>query len=781
MLKNKKHILLIVFSLNLTVVTAQTKGTQVIRGKIVEMQTQMSIEFANVWTVIDSNLVGTITDTLGNFKLSNIPVGRYEIYVKAIGYEDIVINNVLVSLGKEVVLNIGMTEKIITLSEVGISATTDKDQAINNMAIVSARILSSEEAGRYAGSWSDVGRMVSNFAGVIAANDQRNDIIIRGNSPMGLLWKLDGFEIPNPNHFGAMGGTGGPVGMLNNNQLANSDFYTGAFPAEIGNALAGAFDLRLRNGNNQKHEFLGALGFNGVELGAEGPFSKETGASYMINARYSFLQILEAIGLNIGGVPQYQDVTAKANIPLKRGNLSIIGLVGLSKINIKSEMSAEEGWLDGDLSEDIHMRNQQYFTGVNYMVRLNDNTRLENRLSYQYFNSKVNMDMLSYPTLDAEPYLKSGISEGRISYISTVYHRVNTKNFLQGGLGISVYQTHFDETYYSDTTVSKSVKLRDASRNSLLLNGYLQWQYRFTNALKLVSGVYSQFYLFNRNIWAEPRLGLKWTVSKRSSINVGLGLHSQLQPRQVYFYEQNGTLPNRNLSFSKSGQAVLGYDLKITQNLRFKTEIYYQYLFDIPVMENIPQESILNMGDDYYNSWDNIFVNKGTGENYGIEMTIEKFFHKGYYFLVTGSLYNATYRGYDKVKRNTKFSGNYSVNVIGGYEWKLWKTLLLSINVKSVLLGNKRILPTTASQRGMTQIIDYNHAYEEQYPLYFRSDLNIAVKLNIKKVAMEWFFEMENITNHKNIQRRIYNQSREIYEYTYQTGLMPMGGFKIYF
>jgi hypothetical protein len=391
------------------------------------------------------------------------------------------------------------------------------------------------------------------------------------------------------------------------------------------------------------------------------------------------------------------------------------------------------------------------------------------------------MNLISYPALTSEEYLKSITAEGRIGYISTVYHRFNSNNFLQGGLGVDVYQTHFDETFYADTTHSSPVKLRDVVRNSVLLKGNLQWQYRFTDALKLVSGIYSQFYLFNNNFWLEPRLGLKWAVSKRSSINMGLGLHSQLQPRQVYFYEEDGVLPNKNLAFSKSGQAVLGYDLKITPNLRFKTEIYYQYLFDIPVTEDIPQESILNMGDGYYNTWDLIFVNKGTGENYGIEITIEKFFHKGYYFLVTGSLYNATYRGYDNVKRNAKFSGNYSLNVIGGYEWKLWKSTLLSINIKSILLGNKRILPTNIPSRGTTLIIDYAHAYEKQYPVYFRTDLNIAMKQNIKKVAIEWFFEIENITNRKNIQTRVYNQSRETYEYAYQTGLMPMGGVKIYF
>lgn len=168
--------------------------------------------------------------------------------------------------------------------------------------------------------------MAANFAGVSIVDDSRNDIIIRGNSPIGLLWRLDGVEVPNLNHFSAAGTTGGPVSMINNNLLANSDFFTSAFPAEYGNAMSGVFDLKMRNGNNQKREYVGQIGFNGFELGAEGPFKKGEG-SYIVNYRYSVLGLMSKIGMKSGtgdATPYYQDLSFKINLPrTKIGKLSL--------------------------------------------------------------------------------------------------------------------------------------------------------------------------------------------------------------------------------------------------------------------------------------------------------------------------------------------------------------------------------------------------------------------------------------------------------------------------
>ncbi|MDR3366051.1 MAG: TonB-dependent receptor [Prevotellaceae bacterium] len=313
-----------------------------------------------------------------------------------------------------------------------------------------------------------------------------------------------------------------------------------------------------------------------------------------------------------------------------------------------------------------------------------------------------------------------------------------------------------------------------------LLKAHLQWQHRFSDALSLTPGVYAHYYELNGDISVEPRVGLKWAVGERSSFSLGTGLHSQLQPRQVYFCRLSGEEPNKDLRFTKSGQLVLGYDLKPADNLRLKVEAYYQYLFDVPVIPEKPEESILNLGDGFYNQWDVAFENKGTGENYGVELTVEKFFAHGYYFLLTASLYDSKYTGYDGVERSTKFAGNYAVTALGGYEWKIFSNLL-SVNFKIANMGNKRILPVSVAHAGASSVYDYGAAYEKKLPAYFRCDLNINMKQNYTKCAIEWFFEVNNLTNRKNVWMQVYNAGRQTYDYTYQIGIMPMGGCRVYF
>ncbi len=205
------------------------------------------------------------------------------------------------------------------------------------MALSGAKQLNIEEGMRFAGSRNDPARMAQNFAGVSGANDGRNDIIIRGNSPSGVLWRAEGVDIPNPNHFSTFGATGGPVTILNTNTLRTSSFLTGAFPADYGNALAGAFDLRLRNGNKDKYEMLAQVGFNGFEAAAEGPLGKRGGASFLVDYRYSLIAAVHALGLSVGtgaSVPNYQDLTVKINVPTKKaGTFGLFAMGGLSNIH----------------------------------------------------------------------------------------------------------------------------------------------------------------------------------------------------------------------------------------------------------------------------------------------------------------------------------------------------------------------------------------------------------------------------------------------------------------
>ncbi len=266
------QVVVFIFCLLCFSISSQTI-TQTVKGSVVDKQTQAPLPGVIVQVLNSNPMLGAATDQNGKFKITNVPVGRWQLRFKSVSYQEKVITIILNS-GKESVSNIELEESVIESQEVVVTAEQDKTQTNNKMNTVSARVFSAEEAARYAGSRNDPARMAANFAGVSGANDSRNDIIIRGNSPLGILWRLNGLDIPNPNHFGNAGSTGGPISILNNNTLDNSDFMTGAFPADYGNATSGVFDLKMRQGNNEKHEYLAQVGFNGFELGAEGPFQK---------------------------------------------------------------------------------------------------------------------------------------------------------------------------------------------------------------------------------------------------------------------------------------------------------------------------------------------------------------------------------------------------------------------------------------------------------------------------------------------------------------------------
>lgn len=763
----------------------QENMNQTLRGVVVDQETQIPIPGVNIVLTETDPQQGTISDENGYFRFENVRVGRQTIQASYIGYKTQIIDNLIISSAKEKIIKIELEESVTEIDEVVIKATIRKDKPMNKMATISARSFTIDETNKYPGSYGDPARMAANYAGVMSVRDNRNDIIIRGNSSTGLLWRLDGVEIPNPNHFAASGTTGGPITILNNNLLTNSDFMTGAFPAEYGNALAGVFDLKMRNGNNEKREHWMEFGYNGLEFGTEGPISKKSNSSYIITYRYSLVDIIDLLGAEVE-TTKYQDLTFKLNFPMKKGRLSFIGMGGTSYIEMFDSNDDQEDWSFESWGEDLSNGSNIGSLSLSYVHFFGTKTRLQSALSV--YGSEVTTQIDTFyndPNLIGN-WAGEESSEVKASFTSHLNTKINNKNTFNFGVKFDRYFVNFADSSINNEVFIVNTDVKNEQFN--LYQVYAQFKHKFTNYIDLYSGIHFQFLDLNNSFAIEPRLGFNWTINPRNSFKMGYGLHSQTQLRVIYFTQtrmSDGSyiFTNKDLDFTKSHQFVMGYDHSFSDNLRLKLETYYQYLFDVPVSKNQPQYSVLNYGAEYFIEREDYLTNEGTGENYGIELTLERFLYKNFYFLITSSLYESMYKSTDGIKRNTAFNGNFAINVLGGYEIPLRKYNAFIIGLRTTYAGGRPYVPynvqETIAQR--QEVPDWDNAYEIRQDDYFRINLRLGIKRNKPKYNVEISMDLQYRTNYTSVyEHRIDPLTGEIY-HNYKMALYPMANYRIQF
>jgi hypothetical protein len=534
--------------------------TQRVRGVVTDKESHVPLTGVAVsFTDIDGK-PGSTTDTNGQFVIAQVPVGKHALHVSYIGYRDVDISDVLVTSGKEVVLPLEMEESATKMQEVTVSV---KREHINDMAVVSTKTFDVQETERYAGSRSDPARMASNFAGVQGGDDSRNDIVVRGNSPQGVLWRLEDIDIPNPNHFAVPGTSGGPVSILNSKTLGNSDFFTGAFPAEYGNSTAGVFDVKLRNGNNEHYEATAQLGFLGTELAAEGPISKKSGSSFLVTYRYSTLKLFEGLHIKIGtsSIPSYQDASFKLNFPLgKKTNLAFFGIGGLSKIDlIVSDKTTPPDELYGESDRDQYFHSNTGIVGgeFSYIINQSTYTKLvvgETGNEIGAHHDKVFRDSTSYH-VDS---LKS-ILDYTFGTVATVAHwyinkKLSTRHTIKAGIMNDYYQLNLlDSSRQFPPTRPDWQHREDFKGGTDLLQAYIQYKYRPSDRLTLTAGLHGMYLSHNGSKALEPRAAMKWLAGS-NTLTLGYGLHSQVQPLYQYF---------AHLPQNPAGVTYLGVTIKV--------------------------------------------------------------------------------------------------------------------------------------------------------------------------------------------------------------------------
>lgn len=769
--------------------------TQSVRGVILDKVLQTPLPGAVVQIPNTTPALFSTTDTNGNYTLKRVPIGRQTIKISYVGYKEVLIPNVMVSSGKETILNISLEEDIVANEEVVVEGKRNPSQANNTLIQSSVTNLRTEDINRFAGSRQDPSRMAANYAGVAGGGDQRNDIIVRGNSPTGVLWRLEGVDIPNPNHFTSTGSTGGAFSILNNNLLANSDFLSGAFPAEYGNKTAAVFDVRLRNGNNQKRENTFQAGLNGIEFGTEGPISKKQGSSYLASYRFLSFEALNKIGITFGvsGIPQFQDGTFKINMPTsKAGTFTLWSIAGTSKIYLhekNEEPTAKESYA---YSND-DFKSSMFASGMSHTYSFSKNTT--GRLNLSTSASKIGVISTDEYTSDnkVQVYDHSN-TEGQYLANYTVTHRFNTQHMAKIGVTYrSIYYKLYEN--YFDRDKNANVEGLNNKTTTGLLQSYVHWQYRVSDHITTNLGLYAQQFLLNKTHALEPRASILYQPNGKQQITFATGLHSQTQSLFIYdykFYDSTTARykqSNQQVDLLRSAHFVAGYQRHLSQSLRLKSEVYYQYMYNVPVSgakgNSDAVFSTLNTGSDYGFYVADSLNNKGTGYNYGLELTLEKTFSRNFYFLTNVSLLDAKYKTVDGKERNTAFNIGHVFNVLAGKEFHLDNDnrRFISVDVKLTHSGGRRIIDVNKAEsiRQGKAVYEYATAYTTQLPSYFRTDLKVSYTINKAKSTHNVFIAADNLFNTQNVLTRDWSNSKQEVVTYYQLGLFPYLGYRIQF
>lgn len=758
---------------------------QQVRGTVVDQFLQTPIEGATV--TISASGRSVITDVKGNFRFDSVAIGIHQLMISSIAYKQITLDNINLISGKETVLNISMESRISLEDGVVIRTAGKKNKPLNEMSVVSARAFSVEETQKYAAAVNDPSRMAMGFPGVLSSDDGNNNIIIRGNSPTGLLWRMEGVDIPNPNHFSATGSSGGGISILSTQLLSNSDFITGAFASEYGNALSGVFDLKLRRGNNEKQEYTLQAGLLGLNAAAEGPIMPFYSGSYLINYRYSTLSLLNKIGIPLEeAATNFQDLAYNIYLPTKRsGTFTFFGFGGLSSQLSKAVIDSSK-WQDKENRYQAKYRSNTAATGITHTYFLRNKTNIRSALAFSFNRIGEDVQYVQDDYQMTDEY-RDNYQTRKWTLSSTVNHKYSKRSSLRAGAMVNFIGLN----YFKRERENEHQPLEDVinSKNQTqTVQIFTQWQFKPAEKITLNIGLHSLYLNYNQTKAVEPRASVKWQANENNSIAFGFGGHSQIQALGVYFARHingagNTEYPNRNLEFTKAQHYVLSYQHAFNKTLSLKTELYYQYLSNVPVGNHDSSTfSILNVEREFVT---NPLVNKGKGKNYGVEISIEKYLSNYFYYTISTSVYQSKYKALDGIERDTRFNGNFITNMVAGKEF-LSKNKLKTygINIKTIYAGGLRTTPVDvirSEQEGKT-VFQESEAYTLQNPNYFRTDLRLSIKWNrTKRLTSTLSLDIQNLTNRLNVYGEWYDADKSAIVTEYQNGLIPVLNYKVEF
>ena len=760
--------------------------TQTIKGNVFDSQTNETLIGATVFILDSEPLLGTSTDVNGNYAINRVPLGRHSIQVNYIGYEPVIIPEILVSSAREVVVDIGLRQSVTELGALVVTPEIMKNRPLNSMATVSSRSFSVEETRRYAGALDDPARLVSAFAGVAVGNIQDNAIIVRGNSPKGISWRLEGVEIPTPHHLaGGNVAGGGLVTLFSSQMLANSDFHTSAFPAEFGNALAGVFDMNLRTGNSETHERTFQAGTMGLDIASEGPLVRGSNASYLFNYRYSTLGLLTDINI----IPsdqqiRYQDLSFKLNMPTESaGTFMLWGIGGKDKMLQPLETDPdvwESDWDRNRADWNVDMGaiglTHRLFTGKRSYI---NTTLAATGMKYYMETERQDDNLLPHPDLLVDD------NSGKLSFHSYLSHSFSPAFSTKTGVTLKSLHYNLDINSTIDSDPFTYRNLVDERGNSTAMEFYTQSSYNISQNLLMNTGVHVGYFALNNSLSVDPRIAFRLDLNRSHAISLGYGHHSQMEELKIYLVkqEENGVVsfPNKELGLSRAHHFVLAYDWQINRNLRFKLEPYIQLLYDAPGIAGTSY-SMINFKQE--RAFGDALENNSIGRNIGVDATFERFLSNGYYYLLTGSVFSSRYKADDGIWRNTRYNRNFVLNALIGREFTFQNNRkVLGVNTRFNVVGGERVSPILEEKSAERQLVffDESQAFSNQLTTTAYAHLSVTYRTNHSGHSSIWAFQVKNLLGQAMPEGYNYNYKTQRVELDKSVIVIPAISYKIEF
>jgi hypothetical protein len=758
----------IIFVLSCFYISAHAQDiTQTVTGRVKDATINSSLPGANVSIFEKDKLIkGASTDEQGKFFLSIIP-GRYRVEVSFTGYQSTE-QELLVIAGKSSVLEFALHESPTVLNEVTVIPPNVSEPGVTSLSI--------EKTLRAPANFFDPVRMLTSYPGVVTTNDQANSISVKGYSPNGVLWRLQGLDIVNPNHTANAGtlsdkptASGGGVSILSAQLLDKTDFHSGNLSPRYGNALAGVMDMSLRTGSTEKMQYTAQASLIGIDLATEGPISKEKQSSFLVNYRYSTIGLLSQMGVNFGDETiNFQDLSFNLNFPSKKGgNLSVFGFAGWSKNLFDAKPEAE--WEEEKDRYTINYDGSSLGAGIVQQFKPGwASVSFGASVSGQEQNRTSQGTGVPYPAIESEEYRS----------IRTIYSSFlrGVRKINHGSVELGVNASYIDHNLTVATISQVQVQpytpnIRGAV-SGLLMQPYFAWQ-QYIGKFNLNAGVRYVNFSYNQSDSFEPRVSISRNFAD-NLFTLSYGLTSQWQQTQTYLTKGNGNLP-----FSKSNQFALEWRRKFNTDLSVVSSVYYHEQFNVSITPGVPHYSLINQWEDFPR---NNLVADGKGRNYGVDAYVEKRYYSDVYFMISGSVYQSQFSTNGILYEDSRFNGNFTSSALTGKEWKS-KNKVFGVHARVLFSGGLRQLPIDpiASESVGTTIYSPTDGYIIKYPDYFRTDLRVSWRKNKPGYTRTLSIDIQNVTGKLNVAYQYYDTFLKEITTKYQLGLIPVIAYRVDF